>query len=267
MARMSDIRKKAIGAPPRDGDTASAPPAATAADGSEAASGPTGDAEVKSASSGEPPATPSSSIPASASAADGPAVNSGGADAAPPGAAVPRETNAEAADDAPAALPVSKTGEIHQWVLFLCGGIHYALKSNQIRMIEMLGEITPVPNTPTAVAGVFNLRGEIVPVVDLRARLGLPAESYSLAARIIIVQAGKRRVGMIVDSAREILHIPDELILPPPELMHGLSGKYLLGIVVQPERTILILDLASILRIEDSVAAVAASLSSQHDAK
>jgi purine-binding chemotaxis protein CheW len=177
------------------------------------------------------------------------------------------ETGNSAGQTASASQRIVINSEARQWVVFQCADVHYALRSEQIRFIEMLGEITPVPYTPQAVAGVFNLRGEIVPVIDLRARLGLPATSYTLAARIIILQAAKRRVGMIVDSAREILRLPDDQIQPPPEMMHGLSGKYLKGIVIQPTRTILILDLDSVLRLEETLTVIEASISSQHEAK
>lgn len=220
MARMSDIRKKAIGTPPVDNnataDTASEP-------------------EVK--------------------------LETGAADAL--------KNTASAGVDAPSPaeeeMPPVVSRELQQWVVFQCAGVHYALKSEQVRLIEMLGEITSVPNTPPAVAGVFNLRGEIVPVIDLRARLGLPPAPYSLAARIIILQASKRRVGMIVDSAREVLRIAQDKVLPPSEFMQGLSGRYLTGIIVQAERTILILDLEHVLRVEEPLQAISSSIPSQHE--
>lgn len=142
-----------------------------------------------------------------------------------------------------------------QWVLFQCAGVQYALDSAGIALIEMLGEITRVPNTADAVAGVFNLRGDIIPVIDLRARLGYPAADYGLAARIIIAQHARRRIGIIVDSAREVLRISDAEIHMPPQFMHQAQERFVQGIVVRDERTILLLDLGSVLQLDTSVEA------------
>ena len=171
----------------------------------------------------------------------------------------------EAAKPATSIEPVAE--EKQQWVVFQCADVHYALRSDQIALIEMYGDITPVPNTFPSVVGVFNLRGEIIPVIDLRARLGLPVKIYTLSTRIIVVQIARRRIGMIVDSAREVLHLLNSQIHPAPDMMYGLSGKYLHGIVVQPERTILILDLDSVLQVECSIAAIESPPSTQHESK
>ncbi len=253
MARMSDIRKKAVDTPP----AVEKNPAA--ASGLEQESPTPSAAHNKSPDTENAESPPSPDVPAAAQP-----VAAGESDVSKQAAEVVSSVQ-ETGDNMPG--PTGAINTEQQWVVFQCADVHYALPSEQVRMIEMFAEITPVPNTPPAVAGVFNLRGDIVPVIDLRMRLGLPPGAYSVAARIIILQVEKRRIGMIVDSAREVLRFPAEQVLSPPEMMHGLSGKYLTGVVVQSDRTILILDLESVLHMEEALQGIELSIPTQHEAK
>lgn len=149
------------------------------------------------------------------------------------------------------------------FILFELAGTTYAVPSAQVQQLEMLEDITPVPGAPAFVEGVVLLRGQVVPVVDLRRRFGFPAAEHDLRTRLIVVTLGERRVGLIVDSAREFITIPNQAIQPPPEAIAGISGDWLAGVANLKDRLILILDLQRVLTLEEQAALQAVELPGQ----
>jgi purine-binding chemotaxis protein CheW len=113
--------------------------------------------------------------------------------------------------------------------------------------MEMVEQVTPVPNAPPYVDGVVFSRGRVVPAVNLRARFGFEKAPYDLRTRLIVVAVAGRAVGLIVDSAREFVTIPAEAVQPPPEGLAGTSGRYLGGVATVNDKVILILDVAGVL--------------------
>jgi purine-binding chemotaxis protein CheW len=113
--------------------------------------------------------------------------------------------------------------------------------------MEMMQQITPVPNAAPFVEGVVFSRGQVIPVLNLRVRFGFEGQAPSLRSRLIVVQAGERRVGLMVDEAREFRNIPAEAIQPPHEAITGLSGRYLRGIANIGERLVLLLEVPEVL--------------------
>ena len=138
------------------------------------------------------------------------------------------------------------------YVLCELAGTTYALRSDDIDQLEMVGHLTPVPNAPSFVDGVTSVRGRVIPAVSLRARFGFERAPHDLRTRLVVVRAGGRVVGLIVDNAREFAAIPPETIQPPPEGMADLSSRYLRGMAHFGDRLILILDVAELLRITDT---------------
>ena len=134
-----------------------------------------------------------------------------------------------------------------QYIIFSVAGTAYALPTDQIAHIEMVNEVTRVPNAPRFVDGVVFSRGEVVPAVSLRARFGFDREAYEVRTRLLVVRSGDRKVGLIVDSAREFLAIDDSAIKPPSETVSGLSGEYVRGIATVGDRMIVVIDLDAIL--------------------
>jgi purine-binding chemotaxis protein CheW len=144
----------------------------------------------------------------------------------------------------------SKTGF---FVLFELSGTTYALRSEDVRQLEMIEHITPVPNAAEAVEGVVFSRGQVIPAINLRTRFGFPKAEYDLRSRLIVVRAGDRSIGLIADAAREFKHIPAEAVNPPPENLSGMSGKYLDGIATLDGRIILLLNLAEVVKTAEEI--------------
>jgi purine-binding chemotaxis protein CheW len=140
------------------------------------------------------------------------------------------------------------------YILFTVAGTTYALPSGEVRHMEMLEGVTRVPNAPAFVDGVVFSRGQVVPVVNLRARFGFERAPYDLRTRLIVVQAAGRVIGMVVDSAREFVNIPPESIQPPHEALAGMSGRYVEGVAsLGKDRLVLTLDLTRILNFAESL--------------
>jgi purine-binding chemotaxis protein CheW len=122
----------------------------------------------------------------------------------------------------------------------------YGIDTARVREIIRMREITPVPRQPTYVEGVMNVRGAIIPVVNLKKRFGLPQDG-SKHAHIVIVESAKGLVGMLVDSVSEVIRVPAEEIHPPPQVTRGIDGEYLRGICRLGENLMIYLDLEKVL--------------------
>jgi purine-binding chemotaxis protein CheW len=150
----------------------------------------------------------------------------------------------------------SATGSrgIGSFILFTVAGTTYALPSAEVRHIEMIEHITRVPNAPAFIDGVVFSRGQVVPLVNLRARFGFERAAFDVRTRLIVVQAGDRLIGVVADSAREFVSIPPDAIQPPNDALTGMSGRYVDGIASMGDRLILILSLDRILNFAEAAA-------------
>lgn len=137
------------------------------------------------------------------------------------------------------------------FILFTLVGTTYAVRTRDVLHMEMVEEITPVPNATASVEGVVFSRGQVVPVVNLRARFGFERIPPDLRSRLLVVQSNGRTVGLMVDSAREFARIAPETIRPPQDALTRLSGRYLEGIAIVRDRIILILDLSAVIEIAE----------------
>ena len=139
------------------------------------------------------------------------------------------------------------------FILFTVAATTYALRSREVAHIEMVDQVTAVPNAAHFVDGVVFSRGQVVPALNLRARFGFEKAPYDLSTRLLVVREGARSVGLVVDAAREFVSIEPASIQPPSAALTGLSGRYLEGVANIGDRLILVLNLAETLTFNDPV--------------
>lgn len=134
--------------------------------------------------------------------------------------------------------------ETMQILVFKLGDEEYGVNILQARGIEHLDQgITRVPKAPVFVEGIINLRGEIVPIVDLRKRFGLVVRPIGFDSRVIVVEVDDNLVGMVIDAIVEVLRIPVGSIEPAPEITKGVDAYYLAGVAKLEKRLIVLLNL------------------------
>ena len=141
------------------------------------------------------------------------------------------------------------------YILFTLAGTTYALRTRDVAHIEMVEQITGVPNAAHFVDGVVFSRGQVVPALNLRARFGFEKVPVDLRTRLLVVQNDGRSVGLVVDSAREFMAIPPSSVQPPNQALAAVSGRYIEGIANLDDRLILILDLRAVLNFSESIPA------------
>jgi purine-binding chemotaxis protein CheW len=141
------------------------------------------------------------------------------------------------------------------FILFTVAATTYAIASRHVLHIEMIEHVTPVPNAPPSVEGVVFSRGQVVPVINLRARFGFDRASLDLRTRLLVVEHAGRRVGLLADDAREFVTIPANVIQPPNEAVGGTSGSYLEGVVMLGDRIVLVLDVREVVESTPTAAA------------
>ena len=141
------------------------------------------------------------------------------------------------------------------YILFSVAGTTYALHSHHVRHMEMVEQVTSVPNAAPCVEGVVFSRGQVVPVLNLRVRFGFERAPRDLRTRLLVVEVAGRMIGLMADEAREFIRIPDDSVQPPGNAIGGLSGNYLDGVATIGHRIVLILNLGAVIEAMPGVAA------------
>ncbi len=139
------------------------------------------------------------------------------------------------------------SGEVLQLVSFQLGPEEYAIDILGVQEIIRMVEITHVPNAPHYVEGVVNLRGKVIPIINLRTRLGLSATEPTKDTRIVVVEVAHLILGFIVDSVEEVLRLPEEFIEPPPTAGRGGADDFHKGVGRVDGRLLILLDLDMLL--------------------
>ena len=142
-----------------------------------------------------------------------------------------------------------------QYILFTVAGTTYALPSSQIAHVDLVEDITRVPNAAPFVDGVVFSRGQIVPAINMRARFGFERAPIDLRTRFLVTNTGSRTVGLLVDSCREFLRIDPASIHPPVDALGGASESSISGIATSGDRMIVILNLIQLLASKDPILA------------
>ncbi len=140
-----------------------------------------------------------------------------------------------------------------QVVIFNLGDEEFGVDIKEIREIIRMDKITPIPNTADYIRGVINLRGKIIVILDLAAKLGIHSDKPDDKKRIIIIETDKNTTGMIVDSAKEIMNLTSEHLKEAPAyITKKIDSDYIEGVGIIDERLIILLDLAKVLRGNDA---------------
>jgi purine-binding chemotaxis protein CheW len=139
------------------------------------------------------------------------------------------------------------TDELLQLVSFKIGEEEFGVDILKVQEINRMIDVTRVPNAPDYVEGVVNLRGKVIPVVDLRKRLGMASKEKDKNTRIIIVELSGKTVGFVVDAVREVLRIPKSVTEPPPTLTSGTNAEYITAVGKLDDRLLTLLDLEKVL--------------------
>ncbi len=141
----------------------------------------------------------------------------------------------------------AKKGKILQLVSFNLGNEEFAVDILIVQEINRMIEVTKVPNAPDFIEGIIDLRGKVIPIVDLRSRLGMPQKEYDVHTRIIVVEIDSNIIGFIVDSVSEVLRIDESITEPPPSAVAGIDSDFITAVGKLDGRLLILLDLGRIL--------------------
>ncbi len=137
--------------------------------------------------------------------------------------------------------------DLLQLVTFTLGREEFGVEILKVQEIIRMMGITRVPKAPDFVEGVINLRGKVIPIIDLRKRFGLQAQSHDKMTRIVVVEINDAVVGFIVDAVSEVLRIPVDTVEPAPPLVAGIESEYISGVGKLADRLLILLDLNRLL--------------------
>ena len=137
--------------------------------------------------------------------------------------------------------------ELLQLVTFSTGDEEFGVDILRVQEIIRTMAITKVPKAPEFVEGVINLRGKVIPIIDLRRRFGLQSKAHDKHTRIIVIEINTMIVGFVVDSVSEVLRIPTSTVEPPPPVVAGLESEYISGVGKLHDRLLILLDLDKLL--------------------
>lgn len=145
------------------------------------------------------------------------------------------------------AKTAQQTSEQLQLVTFCVNNEQYAVDILRVQEINRMLAITQVPQSPAGVEGVINLRGRIIPIMDLRVRFGMPKGERTDESRIMVVESGGTIVGFIVDRVHEVLRIGRSTVDPAPAMSSTVESRYIEGVAKLADRLIILLDLDALL--------------------
>jgi purine-binding chemotaxis protein CheW len=146
---------------------------------------------------------------------------------------------------------IMNDSRILQLVTFTLDNEEFGVDILKVQEINKMIDITRIPNAPAFVEGVINLRGKIIPIVDLRKRLDFDAKTSDKSTRIIVVELDGIVLGFVVDSVSEVLRISESTVEPPPPLVAGIDSEYIQGVGKLENRLLILLELKKIFNAND----------------
>jgi purine-binding chemotaxis protein CheW len=141
--------------------------------------------------------------------------------------------------------------KMQQLVSFTLANEEFGVDIIKVQEIMRVQEITKVPQMPDYVEGVINLRGNVIPIIDLRKKFGLEVKERDNQTRIIVVNVQDRIVGFIVDAVQQVLRLSEDQIEPPPEVGTSINREYLNGVGKLDDRLLILLSLDTLLTMDD----------------
>jgi purine-binding chemotaxis protein CheW len=138
-----------------------------------------------------------------------------------------------------------------QLISFTVGAEEYGLELLRVKEVIRMRQITWLPKAPACVKGVINLRGDVIPIVDLRERFGLTAQQQTATTRVIVVEVEGHMIGMVVDSASQVWRVPEDQFDPPPAVMGETSRDFITAVGKMGDTLIIMIDVDKILSTEE----------------
>lgn len=148
-------------------------------------------------------------------------------------------------------ITIKQENELLQLVTFGIGEEEFGIDILKVQEIIRTMAITKVPNSPPYVEGVINLRGKVIPVIDLRNRFNMEYRSHDNHTRIIVIELHKMVIGFVVDGVSEVLRIQSNTVEPPPAIVGGIDSEYIKGVGKLKNRLLILLDLEKLIPIEE----------------
>jgi purine-binding chemotaxis protein CheW len=136
--------------------------------------------------------------------------------------------------------------ELIQLVSFSLAQEEFGIDILKVQEINRMVEITRIPQAPHYCEGVINLRGKVIPIIDLRKKFGMEVREHDTNTRIVVCDVDGSQVGMIVDAVDEVLRIPRTAVEPPPEMVASVNSKYIRGVVKLEQCLLIFLDVSKI---------------------
>ncbi|MBI4562945.1 MAG: purine-binding chemotaxis protein CheW [Candidatus Rokubacteria bacterium] len=156
-----------------------------------------------------------------------------------------REAAVEQLDSLSSQISFATDGS--QFLTFTLGQEEYGVEILKVQEIKGYSAVTPIPNTPSYIRGVMNLRGTVIPVVDLRGKLAMAEAEYNQFTVIIVVKVGTRVMGVVVDAVSDVLNIPKTDILATPDFGAEVDIRFISGMAKAGERLVVLLDIEKVL--------------------
>jgi purine-binding chemotaxis protein CheW len=140
-----------------------------------------------------------------------------------------------------------KSEELIQLVSFTIGDEEFGVDILKVQEINRMLAVTRVPNSPEYIDGVINLRGKVIPIIDLRRRFRMDRKEHDKNTRIVVVELSGKVVGFVVDAVSEVLRIPKSVTEPPPPIVAGIDAEYITAVGKLEDRLLILLDLEKVL--------------------
>ncbi|TKC78960.1 chemotaxis protein CheW [Trinickia terrae] len=148
--------------------------------------------------------------------------------------------------------PASAQHAAREYLAFVLGAEHYAIDILCVQEIRGYSHVTHIANAPAHIKGILNLRGVIVPILDLRIRFGNASPTYNDQTIVIVLNVLNRVVGVVVDAVSDVVKIAAQDIMPPPQLGTAALTAHIVGVASRDERMLIVLDIQGVLADDDS---------------